>query len=151
MDRLAGEFELEATWWSFDLLLSRELFQAAVEAAVGADLILFSVHAAQHLPAGVEAWVAAWETARLPRQSALVALFAHAGEPVAQLYPVHSRLHRAAKAAAMDFLPHQLPLLAEAPCCLANPNSELVRHLMPLLEELLATKPFVPDWGLNEG
>ncbi len=147
---VADEFAARFSWWKFDFLRDARMFEAAVEEAVRADLLVFAVHAAQPLPRPARRWLDAWRHQRAQRRRALVALLAGPDPMAAPLAPVHSLLQQAARDAGMEFLPHSFPLLNETPCCLANTVSESVHRLTPLLEEILTRHSDLPQWGLNE-
>lgn len=150
VEQLAGDCSFEFTWWKFDFLRHADMFEAAVEAAVLADLIIFSVHAAEPLPLKVEEWLRAWCDRREKRRSALIALIGGTTQLAAQALPAHALLQSAAGRARMDFVPHAFPIPPEAPCCLVDALSERAQQLEPLLEELLTRRPVIPYWGINE-
>lgn len=150
VEQLAGDWSCEFTWWKLDFLRHADMFKAAVEAAVQADLIVFSLHAAEPLPPKVEEWLEAWRDKREKRRSASIALIGGATQLAAQALPAHALLQSVARTAGMEFVPHAFPISPEAPCCLVDALSERARRVAPLLEELLARRPVVPHWGINE-
>lgn len=151
VEALVDEYSLRFTWWKFDLLTCSDMFEAAVEAAVRADVLLFSVHAADRWPPHVQSWIEAWKDKREQRcRSALVALIGGADQLTCQLSPAHALLQRVACQAGMDFVPHVFPLMSETPCCLVDRSSEPARHLASVLEQILTRPAGVPDWGINE-
>jgi hypothetical protein len=151
-EELRGEFVLDFTWWTPDLLRHPAQFESAVAAAVEADAIVFSFHAAQDLPAPVRSWIDAWRHKRERRRSALVAVSAPpAWTPhAAGLCPVHRLLEEVAEQAGMEFHPHLFPPSAEVPCCLVDAGFEQAAQLTALIDEILAHRPSQSAWGLNE-
>ena len=150
VEELAEDFALQFTWWRFDFLRCPDMFEAAVNAAVEADLIVFAAHAGEELPARARAWVESWRGKRQQRKRALVALLGQRKTVSHASLPVHSLLEKVAQDTAMDFLPHSFPLWGENPCCLADPHSTPLHQIAPLLEDIMTRRPPTPDWGINE-
>jgi len=77
----------------------------AVRAALVADLIVVSVHAADELPLGLYVWIDAWLPRRTSREGALTALIG-ADEPQdPQSSRTREYLQAVARKAQLDFIP----------------------------------------------
>jgi len=151
VEELREDYSLRFTWWKFDLFSCSDMFEAAVEAAVRADVLLFSVHAGDRWPPRVQSWIDAWKDKRgQRRRSALVALIGGADQLTCQLSPTHALLQRVACQAGMEFVPHVFPLMCETPCCLVDRSSGPARRLAGVLEQILTHPTGVPDWGIND-
>ncbi len=151
VDELGEDYSLHFTWWKFNLFACADLFEVAVEEAVKADMLLFSVHAAERWPPRVQSWIEAWKHKREQRRRApLGAWVGGADQLTCQLSPAHAALQRVAYQAGMEFSPHVFPLQSEAPCCLVDRSSGSARHIKGVLERILTRSSGVPDWGINE-
>jgi hypothetical protein len=115
--QLAGEDHIRNTWYDVHSLSDIGIFLDAVRAALVADVIVVSVHAADELPLELYVWIDAWLPRRLSRLGALTALIG-AREP---LDPKTARtreyLEAVARKARLDFIPLFEP-------CLHNENTE---------------------------
>ena len=103
--QLVGEEHVRDTWYDVHSLDDVRILLDAVRAALVADLIVVSVHAADELPLGLYVWIDAWLPRRASREGALTALIG-ADEPQ---YPQSSRtrdyLQAVARKAQLDFIP----------------------------------------------
>ena len=103
--QLAGNEHVRNTWYDAHSLDDIQILTEAVRAALVADLIVVSVHAADELPLGLYVWIDAWLPRRASREGALTALIG-ADEPQD---PRSSRtreyLQAVARKAQLDFIP----------------------------------------------
>ena len=103
--QLAGNEHFRNTWYDAHSLDDIQILTEAVRAALVADLIVVSVHAADELPLGLYVWIDAWLPRRASREGALTALIG-ADEPQD---PRSSRtreyLQAVARKAQLDFIP----------------------------------------------
>ena len=148
VEELSGDFSIQFTWWKFDFLRCPDMFEAAVKAAFEADLIVFSVHAAEKLPPWVQDWIEAWRGKREPNRGALVALIGES-QIANKAAPVQTLLHEVANASGMEFFPHSFQLLSE-PSGITPSHPDRVSRFTPLLEDILTRGPNTRHFGINE-
>jgi hypothetical protein len=103
--RLAGEERIQNTWYSAKSLGDPGTFSEAVRAALVADVIVVSVHAADPLPPGLHAWFDAWLPRRPSRAGALAAVIGVAEPPEPQSVRTFEFLRSVASKAQLDFIP----------------------------------------------
>jgi len=98
-----GFLKLNCHLWNFKVLQQSLLSQKAIEEAIQADMIIFTVREKGALPTGVVTWAESWIARRTPRVSALVGLF-EAAYPASEANPaIKSFLQEAARATGMEF------------------------------------------------
>jgi hypothetical protein len=102
--QLAGEERVQNTWYDVHSLGDPAIFLEAVRAALEADVIMVSVHAADELPLDLYVWVQAWLPRRLWRAGALTALIGVAEPPDAQFVRTLQYLRAVAIKAQLDFV-----------------------------------------------
>jgi hypothetical protein len=107
-----GEEYVQHTWHDINSLSDPEILIEAVRAALAADVIVVSIHAADELPLDLYAWINAWLPRRLSRAGALAALIGVAGQPAAQAIRTQEYLQAVARRGQLDFLPHERKLPA---------------------------------------
>ena len=84
-----------------------EILLAAVRAALQADVIVVSVHAADELPLDLYVWIDVWLPRRSARMGALVALIGVPGKPASQAVRTQEYLQAVARRAELDFMTHE--------------------------------------------
>jgi len=103
--QLAGEEHVRDTWYDVHSLDDVQILSDAVRAALVADLIVISIHAADELPLGLYVWIDAWLPRRASREGALTALIG-ADEPQdPQSSSTREYLQAVARKAQLDFIP----------------------------------------------
>jgi len=103
--QVAGEDHVRDTWYDVHSLDDIETLLEAVRAALAADMIVISVHAAEDLPLGLYVWIDAWLPRRPARAGAIAALI---GVNDPQDFPsscTHDYLQAVARKAQLDFIP----------------------------------------------
>jgi hypothetical protein len=103
--QLVGEEHIRNLWYDVHCLDDAGILLDAVRAALVADVIVVSVHAADELPLGLYVWIDAWLPRRASREGALTALIG-AEEPE-DFRSIHTReyLQAVARKAQLDFIP----------------------------------------------
>lgn len=107
MGYLVGEECLRCSWWPLDRLTEPEMFEAAVQAASVADVIVVSLHAAEELPEDLWTWIALWLPRRRQPTGALVTLLDVAEIPPGGASLTREYLRTVACKGGLDFLPHE--------------------------------------------
>jgi hypothetical protein len=103
--QLVGEKHIRNLWYDAHTLTDTAVLLSAVHAALVADVIVVSVHAADELPVGLYVWIDAWLPRRASREGALTALIG-ADEPRDfQSAPTRAYLQAVARKAQLDFIP----------------------------------------------
>jgi len=148
--KLWEDCEFEFSWWRFDYLRDPEIAVAAVAAANGADLIIFSAHAVQELPRAVKAWIETWLVKRENRESALVALIGTAPELMQGVSPTHIYLRDVAHRAKMDFLTHVPDSLTERLDGGVETIRQRAESVTSVLDKILQQASPPSHWGINE-
>ena len=110
--RLAGEERIHDVWYEVHRLSEPGILLDAVRAALRADVIVVSVHAAAELPLDLYVWIDAWLPRRLSRVGALAALIGVARQPDPHAIHTHEYLQGVARKAELDFLPQERRLPA---------------------------------------
>ena len=64
--RIAGEERVQSAWYNVSCLSDPGMLVDAVRAALAADVIIVSVHAADELPPSLYNWIEAWLSRRVP-------------------------------------------------------------------------------------
>jgi hypothetical protein len=103
--RLAGEERIQNAWYNTNSLSDPAILLHAVQAALVADVILVSVHAADELPRDLCVWIDAWLPLRPPRVGALTALIGVAQPLEPQSVRTLDYLQAVARKAQLDFIP----------------------------------------------
>jgi hypothetical protein len=109
--QLVGENHIQHLWYDVHSLTDSRVLVDAVRAALVADVIVVSVHAAEELPVGLYVWIDAWLPRRASREGALTALIG--GDEPQDLPSTRTReyLHAVARKAQLDFIPLFQPRL----------------------------------------
>ena len=102
--RSIGRQSFHLRSWSFAELDQPEIFQGAVSAAVDADVMIVSLHAAEKLPAGFCAWIDAWLSRRQRPDGSLIALIGVSGRNGASSEYAQKYLRGVAWEARLEFL-----------------------------------------------
>jgi hypothetical protein len=153
-DHLAIELEDEVhfnvTWWRMDFLTNPSIAWQATEAALRADMILFSLHAGPTLPPALEHWAQSWVEEREISGGAVVGLIGSRQEFANWASPRHARLAKLAENARMDYLPQGCFNPDEISAAAMSQVGERAHSLTPLLKEILSHPHPSSHWGLNE-
>jgi hypothetical protein len=105
--QMAGEERIQNTWHDVNSLGDPANLLDAVRAALVADVIVVSVHAARELPIDLYVWVDAWMPRRLSRVGALTALVGVAEPLEPQSVRTIEYLQAVARKARLDFFPQE--------------------------------------------
>jgi hypothetical protein len=105
-ERVSGRF------WRIEDLTHQSILLEAVAAAVQADVILVSAHAAEQMPLSLYAWIDAWLPRRRQRGGTLVSLMDITGSSLSVVTRVRCYLQAVANRARLGFLEEErkLPL-----------------------------------------
>ncbi|ODU25109.1 MAG: hypothetical protein ABS95_00750 [Verrucomicrobia bacterium SCN 57-15] len=101
--RIHHAFDVRAFFWSFEALGQSDTLEQAATVAAGADMILYSVHGADELPAVASIWADRWLARTGQPNGALVALLKTAGPTDGAPLAAEIQLSALARAARMDF------------------------------------------------
>jgi hypothetical protein len=105
--QLAGEERVQNMLYNAHSLRDPGVFLQAVRAALLADVILVSIHAADELQLELYVWFDAWLPRRLSRAGALTALIGVAEPPNSQSVRTLEYLQAVACKAQLDFIPQK--------------------------------------------
>jgi hypothetical protein len=122
--RLAGEARMQHAWYEVDHLKEPGFLLEAVHAALRADVIVVSVHAADELPLDLYVWIDASLPRRLSRVGALAAMIGVAGQPGSQAVRTQEYLKAVARRGQLDFVPQERKLPAEPSASFTLPIAE---------------------------
>jgi hypothetical protein len=101
---LAGPDAVPITAWSLEELSRAPAFQEAVSAAVVADVLVISIHAGDHLPPVLCAWIDSWRPRRQRHGGSLIVLLGvAAGQPEIPLARAKDYLSAIARGSGLDF------------------------------------------------
>jgi hypothetical protein len=142
-------FELDCTWWRFDLLYHPAVADAAVKAAAAADLFIFSVRAEHDLPPVVKAWVERWLPKQTEREGALIVLVEGREEQPAIRVPAVSYLQWVASERQRAFFVRFFTKGDELGCS-PEALSQRANVVTDVLSEILLYRGGVPHGGINE-
>jgi hypothetical protein len=102
---LAGKDHIRNKWYDVHSLSDLGILLEAVRAALVADVIVISVHAADELPLGLYVWIDAWLPRRTASEGALTALIG-ADEPQGpESFRTREYLQAVARKGHLDFIP----------------------------------------------
>ncbi len=128
-----GSENFQPTWHDINALREPDNLLHAVRAALDADVIVVSVHAAEELPVELYAWIDAWLPRRIARVGALAALIGVTEQPDSHATRTHQYLQAVARRGQMDFIPYEHRLETEAqrfsrdPVADANETARYIR------------------------
>jgi hypothetical protein len=153
-DELVRKFRhdlgMDFSWWRFDYLRDSDLAKLAADAAVNADIVVFSVRGANELPPPVRLWIDSWVDRQMSRPNALVALIGVADQPSIGLTPIHIYLREIARQAGMEYLSH----LSDASTFRLDTSRHGIAgragEVTTLLDKMLHRASIPPRWGINE-
>jgi hypothetical protein len=138
-------------WFDINSLSDHGILLDAVRAALVADVIVVSVHAAHELPLDLHVWFAAWLPRRPLRAGALTAFIGVAESPDFQLVRTVEYLQAVARKAQLNFIPQQRRRLAAAPAApkdlIADPGTATTLALQELYGQ---HHDAYQHWGINE-
>lgn len=151
VERLAEEGPAQNKWYDLHSLGDSRILLEAVHAALAADVIVVSVHAADELPLDLYVWVAAWLPRRLSRAGTLTAL-------VGGDQPLHTPfvrtiryLQAVARKAQLDFVSRKHTPSAVSTAASANRVARSARATASALQDLQGQRYFsYYHGGLNE-
>ena len=122
----ALDLALEEKMWNFDVLMIREVRNAAASAARKADLLIVSVSGQVELPSTIRAWLDMWLWLLDKDKPALVALI---NSPAARnAAPIRAYLGAIARGSGIDFFPHETTSPVRQGSVLAIRSSEARRY-----------------------
>jgi hypothetical protein len=117
--RRVGTGFFRSTWWKTDFLAHPQLFAKAIEAAIRADVMIVSVHAAETIPVVLSRWFEEWLAQRAQQEraktGALIALIAARQPAAPQLASTRECLRGIADRGHLDFLPHDIQAFPDGP------------------------------------
>ena len=105
--QLAGEDLIQKTWHDVNSLADPGILVDAARAALAADVIVVSIHAAHELPVELHVWIDTWMPHRRSRVGALTALVGVAESLESQSVRTFEYLQAVAREAQLDFFPHE--------------------------------------------
>jgi len=106
---LAGEEHIRDTWFSAASLGDLQILQEAVRAALAADVIVISIHAADELPLDLHVWIDSWLPRRLAKAGALAAVIGVVEPLESRFIRTRGYLEEVARKAELDFIPLERP------------------------------------------
>jgi len=154
-DRLAhtleDDYDIRHSCWNFDALLNPRRLGHAIDAAVGADMIIIALHNGKELPRIARTWIAGWLHSKGRQHCALVAL-AETGQSAGHVdCPVLRYLNSIARQAQMDFFSYVFPPALQN---VIDPFSNISKYQSartPLSQkETPVRSGNVSLWGINE-
>ena len=149
--QLLDDYDFQCSWWKFDHLTDRTLYQQAADAAVEANMVVISLHARSELLPAHQAWLDGWLPRRQNQKSALVALLAGADQHTQEVERLLVYLRRAARLAHMDFFNHSFALsLPSREISLQPSEPARVAPVAIHLPSALHHQMPPPRWGINE-
>jgi hypothetical protein len=149
-----AEIDFQFSWWRFRYLNDPEIARAAAQAAIKADVLIFSAREAEDLPGEVRDWVDAWLPHKRGRPSVLLGMVGDQGASPGALSPLGTCLHEIAQRGGMDYLapPHHESLLT-TPGSLRK-FQDRAEQMTQVLDEILHHVGPPPSplahWGINE-
>ncbi|MGD1088428.1 MAG: hypothetical protein ABR955_06845 [Verrucomicrobiota bacterium] len=105
--QFAREGRVQNQWFNVNSLNDPGIFADAVRAALAADVIVVSVHAADELPPDLRVWFEAWLPRRPTRVGALSALIGVAEPLDSQSVRTLDYLQAVARKGQLDFIPQE--------------------------------------------
>jgi hypothetical protein len=143
VSQLGSELTFDFYCCKFDELANPLVAHDTIEAAVRADILLFSTHG-NDLPRAVCQWLDLCAEVRTATEGALAVFISEPINPLGRVSALLDRLEIAALKLRMDFLP-----LAPEPIEPPDAAEERANSITPLLTEIL-NRPPMDHWGLNE-
>jgi hypothetical protein len=150
IEQFAPDCVFNASWWKFDRLLQRELFEAASHDAAEADIVIVAAHADEDLPEPVKGWMDMALCKAAKQDRLLIALLGagtgwRSADSAANQY-----LRTAAQEAGMEYLHRWVAL----PPQMSNGSLKDIMNrasaITPLLAEILSHTAAVPHGGIND-
>jgi hypothetical protein len=150
VENIGGDWRFANQMWKFDVLLLPKLLEIAVEDAVRADIIMISSRG-RELPEHVKLWIESW----LPMAAgplALVALFQHTREDLAQRNVARNYLAAVARRGNMEFFSQADVWPAGKPATNASVSEEswLTGRALSKLPGVVKCGLSSPRWTLND-
>jgi len=148
--QLLDDYDFQCSWWKFDHLSNLTLRQQAADAAIEANMVIFSLRVREELPRAHTLWLEDWILRRHHRKAALVAIIAGVGGQEREAGHLLAYLQNAARLARMDFFNHTFEL-PQPPR--EMPVVQLAAQVpvpTPFLQGLLQDRSPVSRWGINE-
>jgi hypothetical protein len=103
----AAEERIQQTWQDVNSLSDPGILLEAVRAALAADVIVVSIHAADELPLDFYAWIDVWLPRRRSRAGALAALIGVAEPLDSRSVRTREYLQAVARRCNLDFIPQE--------------------------------------------
>jgi len=150
VENIGGDWRFANQMWKFDVLLLPKLCEIAVEDAVRADIIMISSRG-RELPEHVKLWIESW----LPITAgplALVALFQHTREDLAQRNVARNYLAEVARRGNMEFFSQAdvWPPGKPAAHSFVSEGSRLTGRALSKLPGVVQCDLSSPRWTLND-
>jgi len=144
--------DLSVTLWKVGLFNTPELYEQAVLAAAGAEVIILSLHGKRSLESATENWLTAWVNQRGEKEGALGVLFDDDQRETDSVRNTLLRLQRATRKSTVElFIGFTPPRAAEE----GSPAKPSPQSLTPppftsdnILEEYKYNS--YSHWGINE-
>ncbi len=127
--QLVGPRSVHTACWSAETLHDPLALEAAIEAAVLADVLVIAVSGDEALPASIDRWIDSWLPRRLDRVGALVAIIGLPSQASNFTGRIRDYLRDVATLAHLDFLLHERML----PLGYPRPTGEAVPSGVPAL------------------
>jgi hypothetical protein len=149
---LWSEVAFELVWCEVPQLDDPATAAQATEAAVGADIILISLHSDSTRCDSILSWANSWIASKRNSSSLLAALIGMGGDERRGFTPIHVRLRNLASRAQMDFLPLVIHSVADHGANSVERVVQRATETTPVLDSILRYQPPPPEygWGINE-
>lgn len=144
--QLLEDYDFQCTWWKFGLFSDDVIRRQSADAALDANMVILSLHAAENISTTQTLWLHDWTHRRRHRKAALVTLIAGVNDPEKEAPRMVASLREAARIGGMDFFPHAFGL----PLPDASQASQEEQAAKPMLQDILHHKMPAPRWGINE-
>jgi hypothetical protein len=148
--QLVGKEWLRSLSWKVEELTHPRVLPEAVQAAVGADVIVVSVCAREEMPIDLCVWFDAWLPRRPRRAGALVSLIGLPAQAAGRRPMIPDYLRAVARKGGLDYMPRERKLPAQT----ADPVSrieERVHTRTQVLSRFLSKDHGVcRGWGINQ-
>jgi len=150
VNNLWEDLDFELSWWKFDYLREPLIVAEATEAAIRADLVIFSAHAARELPPAVESWIETWTVRRDNPEGALVALIGMGSDLLKGVCPIHVYLREVAQRARMDYLAAPPEALSAGIASSVESIVQRAETVTSVMDRILQQAKPPSHWGINE-
>ena len=148
--RFGAELEIDFSWWNFKFLGNPEIAESARQAALLADILVFSMHAGSQLPAAVKHWVETWLPHRSSQTGALALLMEPLYDRNLWVNPADTYLNQVARRGELDYLFLTEPVITESVSRIPIPARTTPFPIIPQSFRASSYSPGALDWGINE-